>query len=42
MTKVEGGWINLEDFADLSDFETAGSLLYGKTEEDRASASTTS
>jgi alkaline phosphatase D len=37
MTKVEGGWINLEDFADLSNFETAGPLLYGKTEEDRAS-----
>ncbi|WP_348262231.1 ectonucleotide pyrophosphatase/phosphodiesterase [Telmatobacter sp. DSM 110680] len=38
MTKVEGGWVNLEDFADLSNFEVAGPLLYGKTEEDRASA----
>ena len=36
MTKVEGGWINLQDFADLSNFETAGPLLYGKSEEDRA------
>ena len=36
MTKVEGGWINLQDFADLSNFEAAGPLLYGKTEEDRA------
>jgi len=36
MTKVEGGWINLQDFADLSNFEAAGPLLYGKKEEDRA------
>ena len=36
MAKVEGGWINLDEFADLSGFETAGPLLYGKTEEDRA------
>ena len=36
MAKVDGGWINLDDFADLSDFETVGPLLYGKTEEDRA------
>lgn len=36
MAKVEGGWITLEDFADLSGFETAGPLLYGKNEEDRA------
>jgi predicted AlkP superfamily pyrophosphatase or phosphodiesterase len=38
MAKVDGGWINLDDFADLSNFETVGSLLYGKTEEDRAKA----
>ena len=38
MAKVEGGWITLDEFADLSDFETAGSLLYGKTEEDRVRA----
>ena len=36
MVKEEGGWINLDEFADLSDFETVGPLLYGKTEEDRA------
>jgi predicted AlkP superfamily pyrophosphatase or phosphodiesterase len=35
MVKVKGGWINLDQFADLSGFETAGPLLYGKTEEDR-------
>ena len=35
MAKVEGGWITLDEFADLSGFETAGPLLYGKTEEDR-------
>ena len=36
MAKVQGDWINLDKFADLADFETAGSLLYGKTEEDAA------
>jgi predicted AlkP superfamily pyrophosphatase or phosphodiesterase len=36
MVKSEGGWINLDQFTDLKEFETAGSLLYGKTEEDRA------
>jgi predicted AlkP superfamily pyrophosphatase or phosphodiesterase len=35
MAKVEGGWITLDEFADLSNFENAGALLYGKTEEDR-------
>ena len=35
MAKVEGGWITLDEFADLSGFETAGPLLYGKTEDDR-------
>jgi alkaline phosphatase D len=35
MVKVEGGWITLDQFADLKGFETSGSLLYGKTEEDR-------
>jgi len=38
MAKSEGDWINLDQFADLTNFETAGSLLYGKTEEDRARA----
>ena len=36
MAKVEGGWITLDQFADLSGFDTAGTLLYGKTEQDRA------
>jgi predicted AlkP superfamily pyrophosphatase or phosphodiesterase len=40
MAKVEGGWITLDEFADLSNFENAGGLLYGKTEEDRARAYT--
>jgi alkaline phosphatase D len=35
MAKVEGGWITLDKFADLTGFEAVGSLLYGKTEEDR-------
>jgi predicted AlkP superfamily pyrophosphatase or phosphodiesterase len=35
MVKEEGPWITLDKFADLSNFETAGPLLYGKTEEDR-------
>jgi alkaline phosphatase D len=35
MVKVEGPWVTLEKFADLTGFETAGPLLYGKTEEDR-------
>jgi alkaline phosphatase D len=36
MVKVEGGWVTLDQFADLTGFDTVGSLLYGKTEEDRA------
>lgn len=40
MVKVEGGWITLDELADLSGFENAGSLLYGKTEEGRARAYT--
>jgi predicted AlkP superfamily pyrophosphatase or phosphodiesterase len=36
MAKVQGPWITLDQFADLAGFETAGTLLYGKTEEDRA------
>ena len=36
MVKIEGPWITLDTFADLTGFETAGSLLYGKNEEDRA------
>lgn len=36
MTKTEGGWITLDQFADLNNFSAVGSLLYGKTEADRA------
>jgi len=36
MIHVDGPWINLDQFADLSGFDTVGPLLYGKTEEDRA------
>jgi predicted AlkP superfamily pyrophosphatase or phosphodiesterase len=38
MAKVQGVWINLDEFADLSGFESVGQLLYGKTEEDRVRA----
>jgi alkaline phosphatase D len=36
MVKSQGDWVDLDQFADLAGFETAGSLLYGKTEDDRA------
>jgi alkaline phosphatase D len=36
MIKSEGDWIDLDQFADLTGFDTVGSLLYGKTEDDRA------
>ena len=35
MVKVEGPWITLDQFADLTGFDVAGPLLYGKTEADR-------
>jgi predicted AlkP superfamily pyrophosphatase or phosphodiesterase len=38
MAKSEGGWINLDQFADLAGFESAGNLLYAKSEEDRVRA----
>jgi alkaline phosphatase D len=38
MAKVEGRWVNLDDFTDLKDFDTSGSLLYPKSEEDAAKA----
>jgi alkaline phosphatase D len=38
MTKVQGGWITLDQFADLTGFDTVGTLLYGKSEEDRSRA----
>jgi alkaline phosphatase D len=36
MVKSDGPWVTLDAFADLAGFETVGSLLYGKTEADRA------
>lgn len=36
MARVPDEWITLDRFADLTGFETVGSLLYGKTEADRA------
>jgi alkaline phosphatase D len=36
MVKIQGPWVNLGDFADLKDFQSAGPLLYGPTEADRA------
>ena len=36
MVHVSGEWITLDQFADLSGFESVGPLLYGKTEADRA------
>jgi predicted AlkP superfamily pyrophosphatase or phosphodiesterase len=36
MVKVDPKWITLDKLADLTGFEAAGPLLYGKTEEDRA------
>jgi predicted AlkP superfamily pyrophosphatase or phosphodiesterase len=36
MVKIQGPWVTLDQFADLKNFDTAGALLYGKTEEDRA------
>jgi len=35
MVKIQGPWVNLDQFTDLTGFETAGPLLYGKTEADR-------
>lgn len=36
MANREGEWITLDQFTHLTGFETAGALLYGKTEADRA------
>lgn len=38
MVKTQGPWINLDQFTDLIGFETAGPLLYAKSEEDAARA----
>ena len=35
MVKIQGPWVNLDQFADLTGFDAAGPLLYGKTEADR-------
>jgi predicted AlkP superfamily pyrophosphatase or phosphodiesterase len=35
MVKIEGPWVTLDKFADLTGFDAVGQLLYGKTEEDR-------
>jgi len=35
MVKVDPEWVTLDQFADLSGFETVGGLLYGSTEADR-------
>jgi len=35
MVKIEGPWVTLDKFVDLTGFEAVGQLLYGKTEEDR-------
>lgn len=36
MAKVQGDWITLDSFTDLSGLETAGSLLYAKSDADAA------
>lgn len=36
MIRVDTPWVTLDEFANLSGFETAGPQLYGKTEEDRS------
>ena len=36
MAKVQGDWITLDTFTDLTGFETAGALLYAKSDEDAA------
>jgi alkaline phosphatase D len=37
MVRSEGAWVNLDAFASLAGFETAGSLIYPSTEQDRVS-----
>lgn len=38
LAKPDGGWVTLDECADLKNFETAGTLLYGKTEPERERA----
>ena len=35
LAKPEGGWITLDAYTSLKDFETDGTLLYGQTEQER-------
>lgn len=35
MAKTDGPWITLDQFADLTSFDSSGALLYGKTEADK-------
>ncbi len=36
MIRSEGDWIDLDQFADITAFDSVGSLLYAKSEDDRA------
>jgi predicted AlkP superfamily pyrophosphatase or phosphodiesterase len=38
MESLQGGWVNLDKWADLSQFETSGPLLYAKSESDAEKA----
>ncbi len=38
METLQGGWVNLEKWADLSQFQTSGLLLYAKSETDAEKA----
>ena len=38
MEALKGGWVNLDKWADLSQFETSGPLLYAKSEADARKA----
>jgi predicted AlkP superfamily pyrophosphatase or phosphodiesterase len=38
MEKLDAGWVSLDKWADLANFETAGSLLYAKSTEDAEKA----
>jgi predicted AlkP superfamily pyrophosphatase or phosphodiesterase len=38
MEKLQGGWLSLDQWADLSNFETSGALLYPKSEQDAEQA----
>jgi predicted AlkP superfamily pyrophosphatase or phosphodiesterase len=38
METLQGGWVNLDKWADLSQFETSGPLLYARSESDAEKA----